>query len=148
MKHPTIEVLQDYFENALVMNREKRVKDHVENCDFCTEILTDFVIIETRIKATPSPVVSQVTKARIYREAGELLKIRKEKRSARTDYAAIAKEWRENIFPEIRVPVLQFCSVSIMLATFIAVEKIQSVEETIYEPLSNEVKVYEREDKV
>lgn len=141
MKHPELDLLQDYFENALDSKLEKKVKEHVENCDHCTDILTDFTFLETRVKATPAPKIPQVLEARILREGAELLK-------AKQMFKEHAKDWRENIFPEIRIPALQLASVSLMLATFIAVEKVQSTEEIVLEPLSTEVKVYEGDDKV
>lgn len=140
MKHPELEILQDYFENALSEKLEARVKAHVEECDHCTGILSDFVFIETRVKAIPLPKVSQVIEARILREGAELLKQKRE-------YQSFVTDWKVNIFPEIKIPALQLASVSLMLATFIAIEKVQSTEEIILEPLSSEVKVYEGEGK-
>jgi hypothetical protein len=140
MKHPQLEILQDYFENALELKLEQRVKAHIENCDHCTNVLSDFVMIETRIKSIPAPTISQNMEAKILREAGQLLE---QKREFRDHY----KDWKEHIFPEIRIPALQLASVSIMLAIFIAVEKVQSTEEIILEPLSNEVQVYQGEGK-
>lgn len=140
MKHPQLEVLQDYFENALDAKLEEKVKAHVENCDHCTGILTDFVMIETQIKAIPDRRVSQNMEAKIFRNASELLK-------SKQQFKEHVRDWKENIFPEIRIPALQLASVSLMLATFIAVEKVQSTEEIVLEPLSNEVKVYEGEGK-
>jgi hypothetical protein len=140
MKHPQLEILQDYFENALDKNQEKKVKAHVESCDHCTDILSDFVMIETRVRAIPERAVSQNMEAKIFRNASELLKSKQQLREH-------VKDWKENIFPEIRIPALQLASVSLMLATFIAIEKVQSTEEIVLEPLSNEVKVYEGEKK-
>ena len=147
MNHPSLEVLQDYFENAVDTKLEARVKAHVEHCDQCTKILADFVVIETRVKSTTQPTISQNTQARIFLEAGELLKKKREYHAMKKDFAELAKDWRENIIPEIRIPALQLASVSLMLATFIAIEKVQSTEEIIFEPLSNDVKVYEGEKK-
>ena len=140
MKHPEIELLQDYFENALSDKLENKVRAHVESCDHCTGVLADFTFLETRVKAIPARAIPQNLEARILREGAELLRGRREFREH-------ARDWRENIFPEIKIPALQLASVSLMLATFIAVEKVQSTEEIILEPLSNEVKVYEGEGK-
>src|SRR6476646_2175483 len=100
MKHPELPLLQDYFENALEAKIEKRVKDHVENCDHCTNILMDFTFIETRVKADPAPVIPQVLEARILREGAELLK-------SKQQFKEFAVDWKKNIFPEIRIPALQ-----------------------------------------
>ena len=140
MKHPSFEVLQDYFENAVDAKLEARVKAHLEHCDQCTKVLADFAIIENKVKSVAEVQVSQNAQARIFLEAAELLKSRRE-------FKAFAIDWKENIFPEIRIPALQLASVSLMLATFIAIEKVQSTEEIVLEPLSNEVKVYEGEGK-
>lgn len=147
MKHPDIGNLQDYFENALSASAEKKIRAHVSECDQCTKILADFAIIETNVRSLSAPVVSQNTEAKILLDAGELLRKKRELIANRKDYGLLVKEWKENIFPELRVPALQLCSVSLMLAAFIAVEQGQSLEESIYEPLSHEVKVYEGEDK-
>lgn len=147
MKHPEPGILQDYFENALSASSEKKVREHVSDCDHCTKILADFAIVENKVRSVPAAGVSQNAEARILREAGELLRKKREQAAARNDYKALAKTWKEEIFPEIRVPALQLCSVSLMLATFIAVEQGTSLEESVYEPLTHEVKVYEGEDK-
>lgn len=148
MKHPVLSDLQDYFENALGPAVERRIRQHVSECDQCTKILADFATIETKVKSFESPQVSQNTEARILIGASELLRKKRELAANRRDYGLLVKEWKENIFPELRVPALQLCSVSLMIAAFIAVEQGQSLEESIYEPLSHEVKVYEGEDKV
>lgn len=148
MKHPVMSDLQDYFENALSPSEERRVREHVSECDQCTKILADFAMIETQVKSVELPQVSQNTEARILIGAGDLLRRKRELAANRRDYSLLVKEWKENIFPELRVPALQLCSVSLMIAAFIAVEQGQSLEESIYEPLSHEVKVYEGEDKV
>lgn len=147
MKHPSNETLQDYFENAVDAKLEAKVKAHVEHCDQCTKILADFAVIETKVKSVPQQTVSQNTQARIFMEASELLKKKREYQAMKKDFAELARDWRENIIPEIRIPALQLASVSLMLATFIAIEKVQSTEEIVLEPLSNEVKVYEGEKK-
>jgi hypothetical protein len=146
MRHPDLTVLQDYFENALSVSTEKKVRAHVTTCDKCTAVLGDFAVIENKVKNSETVTVSQNTQARILLDGGVILRKKREYLAAKRDFTELAREWRENILPEIRTPALQFCSVSLMLITFIAIEKNQSLEETVIEPLSSEVKVYTGEN--
>lgn len=43
MKHPSHSTLLAYYENALSPALEKRVKEHLDNCDQCQDVLRSFM---------------------------------------------------------------------------------------------------------
>ncbi|MBA2403824.1 MAG: hypothetical protein H0V66_03555 [Bdellovibrionales bacterium] len=153
MKHPKHEILQDYFENVLNAYHENLVKEHLLDCDQCTEILSHFAVIETKLKNQKAMAVSEMTRNKIFSEAKNLLKVKQDKKVAaealvqsRTDKREKLQkgfqEGRESIFPELKIPALQLCSLSIVLFVLVAVEKGQGGEAEMYEPLNSEVEVF------
>lgn len=157
MKHPRYEVLQDYFENALNEYHEKLVKEHLLNCDSCTKVLAQFSVIETRLRQQEKLTVSEATTGRIMADASLLLRQKREKmqeREAAREKRNLHREnlvqqlqqWRENIFPELKIPALQVCSLSLVLILIVAVEKQQSSERETYQPISTEVDEFTYKD--
>lgn len=159
MKHPATYVLQDYFENALNPVQEGLVKDHLLNCDECTKILTEMSIIERKMKEVKTSAVPEALRLRIFKDAGEILQ---QKRAAKIDRANL-KESRiqkqqeivdsirgmwELFQNELRTPALQFCSVSLVLVTIIAAEKLTPNEVSRYEPISTQVHTYNFDDSI
>ena len=140
MKHPPLQLLQDYFENVLVSQQETLVGEHVHECDQCTKVLADFAVIETRMKLSPGTAVSENMKKRIFSSARELLE---EKRRLPEPgiLESFWNEWKDMSFPELKVPALQLCSLSIVLLVFVEMEKEQSRKIEVFEPLSDEVQV-------
>lgn len=145
MKHPRMEVLQDYFENVLNASVEKRVASHLLDCDQCTKILADFTVVETRLKRSPVVAISDNTQQRIFAGASELL-AEKRRVPEPSKLLAFWEEWKEVSFPEFKTPALQLCSLSVVLFVLVAVEKEQSRHEEIFMPLSDEVQVLTYKD--
>ena len=157
MKHPRYEVLQDYFENVLNAYQEGLVKEHLLNCDECTKVLSHFAVIETKLKNDKPQAVSAVLKNKIFADAKKMLAVKKEKVEVKE---ATAKEraqkleelkqyyqnWKETVFPEIKVPALQLCSLSLVLMVFVSIERNEGVEVEVYEPLTSEVNVFTYQD--
>ena len=150
MKHPELSVLQDYFENVLAGDLELRVKEHVLGCDKCTQVLFQFGQIENRLKAQSPLNVSETTESKILSDAKKLLAERRAKAIKEKEHSenlkVLYQEWKEFVFPEIKIPAIQLCSVSLLLASFIAMEQLKSVEEEHFEPFSTAVTVYGFED--
>jgi hypothetical protein len=149
MKHPSIEILQDYFENALVLSQEKRVKEHLLICDQCSKMLADFAVIETKVLNRAAPAITIAAQQRIFTDAKKMLAQRGQQKMAHTERQEKIKEllqdWQEKLSFDWRVPALQFASLSIVLAAVIAVETSQ-VEETTYQPISTDVQVLTYQD--
>ena len=55
-------------------------------------------------------------------------------------------EWKDSILPELKIPALQLCSLSIVLMVIVAVEKGQGGSEEMYEPLNSDVEVFTYND--
>lgn len=150
MKHPRYEVLQDYFENALNKTQESLVKEHLLNCDQCTKVLSDFTQIESRIKMAPTMKVSGAMKEKIFSDARQMLAARKqhanEKAQRLEELKVYFNDWKETIFPEIKIPALQLCSLSIALMVFVNIERQEGMEEETYVPLTVEVNEYSHID--
>jgi hypothetical protein len=157
MKHPKYEVLQDYFENVLNVYHEGLVKEHLLDCDVCTNVLSHYAVIETKLKNQKVMNVTTSTKDKIFADAKKMLNVRQEKRDEQTvavKQRADKKEklqksfhdWKESILPELKMPALQLCSLSIVLMVIVAVEKGQSGSEEMYEPLSSDVEVFTYND--
>lgn len=149
MKHPPVEILQDYFENALVQSLEKRVKEHLLVCDQCSMMLADFAVIETKVLKRQAPAISEHVQQRIFADAKKLLAQRGHQKQAQIERQEKIKElvhdWQEKLSFDWRVPALQFASLSIVLAAVIAVESSQ-VEEATYQPISTDVQVSTYQD--
>jgi hypothetical protein len=149
MKHPPLEILQDYFENALVQSLEKRVKEHLLVCDQCSKMLADFAVIETKVLNRTAPAISVQAQQRIFADAKKMLAQRGQQKIAQLERQEKIKElvqdWQEKLSFDWRVPALQFASLSIVLAAVIAVESSQ-VEETTYRPISTDVQVLTYQD--
>ena len=155
--HPRLESLQDYFENALAPDLEARIRDHLLDCDHCTGVLADFVAIESRVKQLQKAQIPDASRTKTLREATRILA---EKRKSLEDRRAAQelshlqlerlrnyfKEWKVFLYPELRAPALQVCSLSFVLVTFVAIQKRSSRTELTYEPLSREVRVLLSED--
>lgn len=138
MKHPPYEVLQDYFENVLSTKLETKVKAHLDGCDQCTGILAQFATIETKVKTQIPVQVSANTKKRILNDAHALIAAKAEKKEKLEAYI---QEWKETIFPQIKIPALQLSSLALVLIVVIAAEKNQGGPEDMFEPLTDEVQV-------
>lgn len=141
MKHPELSLLQDYLENTISGSLESKVRDHLTGCDQCTNILLEMTIVERKVREHEGPSLSHNLKARITGSAHELLRERRERIQAREELKDYLRNWREEIFPEIRVPAIQLCSLSLVILTVITVEKVSTTEETVFEPISTEVHV-------
>lgn len=150
MKHPTFEVLQDYFENALNKAQELRVKDHLLACDECTALLAQFAQLENKIKLQRPLQVSKTKESEIFFDAKKMLTQRRgkiqEQLEQKKKMKVFFEDWKEHVFPEFKVPALQLCSISLVLATFVALEQAQSKEEEYFEPLSKSVNVFTFKD--
>jgi anti-sigma factor ChrR (cupin superfamily) len=149
MRHPSLEILQDYFENALVLSQEKRVKDHLLICDQCSKMLADFAVIETKVLRRTAPAISAQAQQRIFTDAKKMLAQREQRKMAHTERQERLKEllqdWQEKLSFDWRVPALQFASLSLVLAVVAAVETNQT-EETTYQPISTDVQVLTYQD--
>lgn len=152
MKHPKLEVLQDYFENALNMVQEELVKEHLLNCDQCTRMLADLAVIEKVVKQQPALQPSAASRARTMSEAKALLALRKKQQQEKQAAITVRKEqkarllshlqeWKETLYPQIRIPAFQLASVAVLVMVVVAAER-SSVEAEVFEPLSDEVQVY------
>lgn len=157
MKHPKHEVLQDYFENVLNPYHEKLVKDHLLDCDECTNMLAHFTVIETKLKSQKIISITESTKDKIFADARKMLTVQKEKKdltAAVIQSRADKKEklhqsfheWKLSILPELKIPALQLCSLSIVLFVLVAVEKGQGGAEEMFEPLHSDVEVFTHKD--
>lgn len=146
MKHPRHEVLQDYFENALNEVQEQLVKDHLMNCDQCTGMLSQFAQIENKIKYQAPLEVSAKMKNKIFMDAQTLLAKKsaalKQKEERQELLSAFVQEWKDVIFPEIKIPALQVCSVSLVLIVFVIVAQMETGEKRYYKPLSTDVNIF------
>lgn len=152
MKHPKLEVLQDYFENALNSVQEELVKEHLLNCDQCTKMLADFTVIEKVVKQQSVVKPSMAARAKTMQEAKALLAVRKNQEMAKLNAIAERKEkkarlhtylqeWKETLYPQIRIPAFQLASVAVLVMVVVAAER-SSVETEVFEPLSDEVHEY------
>lgn len=159
MKHPTTYVLQDYFENALNPVQERIVKDHLLNCDKCTRILSEMSIIERKLKDAKTAAVPEALKLRILKDAGDLLQQKRQARFDKKNRQESRVQKQKEIFDSVRdmweffqtdlkTPALQFCSVSLVLVTIIAAEKLTANEVTRYKPISTNVHSYQFDDSV
>lgn len=138
MKHPPYEVLQDYFENVLNSMNESRVKKHLAECDQCTSVLAQFASIETKVKTQQQVQVSANTTKRILNDAHALMAARAQRKQKLETHL---QEWKEIIFPQIKIPALQLSSLALVLVVVIAAEKGQGGPEDMFEPLNDEVHV-------
>lgn len=138
MKHPSYEVLQDYFENVLSSSVEMRVKTHLSECDKCTQMLSQFAVIETKVRSQQTIEVSAYTSKRIMNDAHALMKAKVQKKE---DLKIFLEEWKEIIFPQIKIPAMQLSSLAMVLVVIIAAEKSQSGPEDMFEPLNDEVTI-------
>lgn len=142
MRHPSTEILQDYFENALVLSQEKRVKEHLLVCDQCSKMLADFAIIETKVRSRAAPALSTAAQQKIFLGAKTLLAQKGQHKLAQEVRQEKIKElildWQEKLNFDWRVPALQFCSLSLVLAVVVAIEA-SEVEVTTYQPISTDV---------
>ncbi len=149
MKHPPLEILQDYFENALVLSQEKRVKEHLLVCDQCSKMMADFAVIETKVLNRSAPAISAQAQQRIFADAKKMLAQRGQQKLAQIERQEKMKEffheWQEKLSFDWRVPALQFASLSLVLAVVVAVETNQT-EETTYQPISTDVQVSTYQD--
>ncbi len=149
MKHPPFEILQDYFENALADSLENRVKEHLLVCDQCNRMLADFAVIETKVLKRQAPDLSMQAQQRIFADAKKMLAQRGQQKRAHVERQEKLKElvveWQEKLSFDWRVPALQFCSLSLVLAMVVAVETNQT-EETTYQPISTDVQVSTYQD--
>lgn len=138
MKHPSYEVLQDYFENVLSSSVEMRIKTHLSACDKCTHMLSQFAVIETKVRSQQTIEVSADTSKRIMNDAHALMKAKVQKKE---DLKIFLEEWKEIIFPQIKIPAMQLSSLAMVLVVIIAAEKSQSGPEDMFEPLNDEVTI-------
>lgn len=156
MKHPRLETLQDYFENALNTYQETLVKEHLLNCDTCTTVLGQMAAVEKKLSSLSALKVSEGTERKIFENAQALLtqkRLRKEekqnvldqRREDREKAIEYVRTWWTELLPELKVPALQVCSLSLILAVVVAVEK-QNVEEEVYQPISTNVEVLTYKD--
>jgi anti-sigma factor ChrR (cupin superfamily) len=146
MKHPPVNILQDYFENALAGSLETRVRAHLIDCDHCTQILADFTRIERKVQKASTPSVSSTMEQKIMADALSILAERRKDRADRVELQIkrqrqreeFVSDWRERLEFDWRVPALQFASLSLMVVVLVAIEQ-NSTEESVYRPINNEV---------
>ncbi len=145
MKHPRNETLQDYFENALNKIQEGVVKDHLMDCDRCTGMLSQIGQIENKLRNHLPLKVSAKMKNKIFFDAELLLAEKrstiKEKEAQLLVLSNFIEEWKEIIFPEIKLPTMQVYSVSLVLAVVIIFAQTENEEKIFFKPLSTEVSV-------
>lgn len=153
MKHPRNEILQDYFENALNTYHEGLVKEHLLNCDQCTLILSQMTVIERKIKNDEAFKVSASVKDKILNSAKLKLEMKRtkvmlaettiqkkeEKREERLKKLEdFVRQSKKSLLVEIKIPVIQACSISLLLLTVIAIEKAQTDEIRVH-PINTQV---------
>ena len=145
MKHPRFEVLQDYFENVLNPYHENIIKEHLLECDVCTKMLSHFATIETKLTNQKVVPVSDNTRKKIFLGAQQLLSAKKVQKNAKElrkeKILEFWAEWKEIIFPQIKIPILQLSSLSLVLIVLVTIEKNQGGEEEMYVPLADSVQV-------
>lgn len=150
MNHPSYEVLQDYFENAIDSELEKKVKQHLQSCDKCTQVLSQFSMIETKLHLQEGITVSLRTENLIFSDVRSLLlqkRTQLQKDSERNEMLSkFVAEWKESIFPELRIPAIQLASLSLVLTVLVSMEKSQGTYEETFKPISNDVTVISVED--
>lgn len=146
MKHPRHAVLQDYFENTLNEVQQQLVKEHLINCDQCTEMLSQFVQIENKIKHQESIEVSVEMKNKIFMNAQALLSaksiVAKQREERQELLSTFVQEWKDVVFPEMRLPALQVCSASLVLTVLIIFAQMETSEKRYYKPLSTDINVF------
>jgi hypothetical protein len=91
-------------------------------------------------------------RAKTMQEAKALLAVRKNQQLAKLDALAERKEqkarlktylqeWKETLYPQIRIPAFQLASVAMLVMVVVAAER-SSVDYEVFEPLSDEVHEY------
>jgi len=147
MKHPKLSTLQDYFENELNEVQSGLVKGHLLDCDECTMMLSQMAKVDTCLKKTAKSVVSDALKSRIFSDAKVLLEAKRKKIEVAENYSKATEEWFQsmgalvqNAISELKVPVFQLASLSILIGYIVTVNQVEKVIEK--KPLSEEVVVY------
>ena len=145
MKHPKNETLQDYFENILNENQERLIKDHLMDCDRCTRMLSEVGQIENKIKNQSPQEISIKMKNKIFTNAQLLLAEKRATIKKREDHLLVLSnfidEWKEFIFPEIKLPAMQVYSVSLVLTVVIIFAQLEDDEKIFIKPLTTDVSV-------
>lgn len=147
MKHPQLRVLQDYIEYELNEVQSELVREHLLNCDQCSNVLAQMAKVDTRVRQRPETQVSEAARARLFADASALLarkrqQIAAEKRKVQEREEAM-QDWRElfqNFLGEFRVPALQLAGLSAAVAILIVMNQTESI--TVYKPLSESVGVH------
>ena len=108
-------------------------------------MLSHFATIETKLTNQKVVPVSDNTRKKIFLGAQQLLSAKKVQKNAKElrkeKILEFWAEWKEIIFPQIKIPILQLSSLSLVLIVLVTIEKNQGGEEEMYVPLADSVQV-------
>lgn len=152
MKHPQNEVLQDYFEGLVSGEIERRLANHLEVCDRCSNILAEMAMVDQEIKKQQAPSLPAGLEKEIAFLASPFLQKRRER-------ATLQKEREEKVSAliesvkglggflvhEAKLPAIQVATLSLLVAILTQAQRYE--EETIhYQLIENDVSSFERAD--
>lgn len=73
MKHPSLVILQDYFEGELSNSKERLLQLHLEQCDRCSMVLSEMAKVDILFSKKEKIVVSQELKEKVFSDVFALL---------------------------------------------------------------------------
>lgn len=143
MKHPSIKVLQDYFENEAESKTVDSLSNHIKNCNKCSLILSeiaklDIIFAKSEVKDVPLDL-----KEKTMSKANLVLKRRRELLKEKSLKAQTKQSRRERVsaFVDLKMPALQASALLLFIVVFTEVSRTEVI--TINEKvINNEFKVF------
>lgn len=155
MKHPSFKELQDYFECESPDDLSIRVKNHTENCDKCSHVLSEMAKVDVLFSKQEQIQVPVEVKDEVLSKAKYLLKQKrnsiqlstdkKEKRKEKISEAiSVLESLKQGALAEFKIPALQTAAISLFL---IVLTKVATTETYIEynQVISDDVQVISSE---
>lgn len=138
MKHPSLKNLQDYFENELDTKHATAIKEHTDECQRCSLILSEIAKVDVLFSKAIKGNVSPEVKSQTLKRASTLLKQRRAKTSQRKESSRLRKEkldqaqeafinWHLEALRELKIPALQAASLSLFLVVLTKLSTTQNL---------------------
>jgi hypothetical protein len=152
MKHPSIQNLQDYFENETKSSKSQLISTHVKSCDKCSLILSEMAkmdIIFSQSKSIAAPLNLRdktLSKTNLIlqkrREALKESQIEKKLKEERNEkVVSFVKNYKRSIFQDLKLPALQASALFILMGVITEISRTETItsEDKI---INNEFKVF------
>jgi hypothetical protein len=152
MKHPGLNVLQDYFEAE---TESLQIKSHLEECDRCSRIISEMAKVDIYFSRDKSTEVSSEVKEKVFTNASKLLIARRktitaglEKKRSRQEKSERVlqkiSKLRSDALSELKLPIMQSAALAMAILVFTKVSTTHTKTE-YYNIIDNDIQVLDAE---